>query len=77
MAQSKDFNRAILMSMEDHIVVLDKAGKILSSNSSWFEFARKNDVSSLKLVGKGVNSLEAYRRASDGSDEPRKKPLVA
>jgi len=75
LAQSKDFNRAILMSMEDHIVVLDKGGQIMSFNSSWFEFARKNDVSSLKLVGEGVNYLEACRRASDGSDETAQKAL--
>lgn len=73
LAQSKDFNRAILMSMKDHIVVLDKAGQILSANSSWFEFARKNDVSSLKLVGEGVSYLEACRRASEGSDESAQK----
>jgi PAS domain S-box-containing protein len=75
LAQSKDFNRAILMSIKDHIVVLDKAGQILSANSSWFEFARKNDVSSLKHVGEGVNYLEVCRRASDGSDEIAQKAL--
>ena len=75
LAQSKDFNRAILMSMTDHIVVLDKAGQILSANSSWFEFARKNDVPSLKLVGDGVNYLEACRRASEDSDESAQKAL--
>ncbi len=75
LAQSKDFNRAILMSMTDHIVVLGKAGQILSANSSWFEFARKNDVPSLKLVGDGVNYLEACRRASEDSDESAQKAL--
>ena len=75
LAQSKDFNRAILLSMKDHIVVLDKAGQILSANSSWFEFARKNDVSSLKLVGEGVNYLAVCRRAFDGSDETAQKAL--
>ena len=75
LAQSKDFNRAILLSMKDHIVVLDKAGQILSANSSWFEFARKNDVSSLKLVGEGVNYLEVCRRASEDSDETVQQAL--
>jgi signal transduction histidine kinase/DNA-binding response OmpR family regulator len=75
LAQSRDYNRAILMSMKDHIVVLDKAGQILSANSSWFEFARKNDVSSLKLVSEGVNYLEACRRASDATDETVQKAL--
>ena len=73
LAQSKDFNRAILMSMKDHIVVLDKTGQILSANSSWFEFARRNDVSSLKLIGEGVNYLEVCRCVSSDSDETAQK----
>jgi signal transduction histidine kinase len=75
LAQSRDYNRAILMSMKDHIVVLNKAGQILSANSSWFEFARKNDVSSLKLISEGVNYLEVCRRASDDTDETAQKAL--
>ncbi len=73
LAQSKDFNRAILMSMQDHIVVLDKTGNILSANRSWLEFARNNDVSALKLIGTGVNYLEVCRRAADDSDETAQK----
>ena len=75
LAQSRDYNRAILMSMKDHIVVLDQAGQILSANNSWFEFARKNDVSSLNLIGEGANYLDVCRRASDGTDETAQKAL--
>ncbi len=73
--KSRELNRAILSSMKDHIAVLDKAGHILSVNSSWFEFARKNDVSSLELVGEGVDYLEVCRRASKDLDETAQQAL--
>ena len=75
LAKSREFNRAILMSMKDHIAVLDKAGQIMSVNSSWLEFARENDVSSLELVGEGINYLEVCRRAANDSDETAQQAL--
>lgn len=41
LVKSREFSRAILMSLKDHIVVLDKAGIILSVNQSWLKFARE------------------------------------
>jgi PAS domain S-box-containing protein len=72
---SRKFNYAVLMSMKDHIAVLDKAGYILTVNTSWLDFARKNDVSSPELVGEGINYLDACRRVSDDSDESAQKAL--
>ena len=63
------------MSMNDHIAVLDKAGNILIVNRSWLDFARENNVSSLELVGEGINYLEACRSASEDSDKTSQRAL--
>ncbi|MFW2366836.1 MAG: PAS domain S-box protein, partial [Desulforhopalus sp.] len=65
---SKDFTSAILNSLEDHIVVLDTNGEILTVNSSWSQFALENDAD-MDAVGCGVNYLEICRRAT-GAEEP-------
>ena len=75
LAKSKDFNRAILMSMQDHIAVLDSAGDILSVNQSWLDFARENDAFSMELIGEGASYLDVCRRASDDSDETAQMAL--
>ena len=75
LSKSREFNRAVLMSMTDHIAVLDKQGYILSVNTSWLDFARENDVSSLELIGEGINYLDVCRRASNDSDETAQRAL--
>ena len=64
LSKSREFNRAVLMSMRDHIAVLDKAGNILSVNKSWLDFASRNAVGSPEVIGEGINYLEVCRRAS-------------
>jgi PAS domain S-box-containing protein len=61
--RSERFVQSILMSIQDHIAVLDRRGVILAVNKSWLDFARANDVSSIDLVSQGQNYLEICRRA--------------
>jgi PAS domain S-box-containing protein len=68
LVKSREFNRAILRSMKDHIAVLDKKGNILSVNESWLDFALENDVSSLELIDKGQNYLDICQRVFKHSD---------
>ena len=67
--QSKEFNQSVLMSLPEHIAVLDREGNILTVNQSWIQFARENDANSLDGVGSGVNYLKICREASDSGDE--------
>jgi transcriptional regulator with GAF, ATPase, and Fis domain len=67
--QSREFNRAVLNSIEDHIAVLDRNGCILTVNESWMRFARENNAD-MDLIGTGRNYLDVCRRSSDRS--PRK-----
>ncbi|MBT8363271.1 MAG: sigma 54-interacting transcriptional regulator, partial [Deltaproteobacteria bacterium] len=67
--QSKEFNQSVLMSLPDHIAVLDREGHILTVNDAWLQFARENDANFPDLVGAGVNYLRICREASDNNDE--------
>ena len=67
LGQSKDFNRAILNSIEDQICVLDKDGVILAVNDSWLEFAGENNAD-LKNVGVGVNYLDQFRTFNEDQE---------
>ena len=67
--QSKEFNQSTLMSLPDHIAVLDREGHILTVNDAWLQFARENDANSLDRVGPGVNYFRICREASDNNDE--------
>jgi transcriptional regulator with PAS, ATPase and Fis domain len=66
LTQSKEFNSAILNSIEDHIAVLDKKGCILAVNDSWMRFARENNAN-MALIGTSVNYFDVCRQVS--SDE--------
>ena len=73
--QSKEFNRSVLMSLPDKIVVLDRAGNILTVNDSWIQFARENDADFPDGVGPGVNYLKICRKAADRGDETAMEAL--
>ena len=66
--QSKEFNQSVLMSLPEHIAVLDREGYILTVNESWMQFARENDARSLGCVGPGVNYLQICREVSENND---------
>jgi PAS domain S-box-containing protein len=67
--QSKDFNRSVLRSLEDHIAVLDHGGNILYVNEAWLRFARENDGKSANRVGSDANYLDISRECADAGDE--------
>jgi PAS domain S-box-containing protein len=67
--QSKEFNQSVLMSLPDHIAVLDREGQILTVNDAWIQFAQENDANFPERVGPGVNYLRICREASDNGDE--------
>jgi|GEM_PF-128458 len=67
--QSKEFNQSVLMSLPDHIAVLDREGHILTVNDAWIQFARENDANYPDRVGPGVNYLRICEEASDNGDE--------
>jgi PAS domain S-box-containing protein len=52
--ESENLNRAILSSLDTHVAVLDRQGKIISVNSVWNDFARDNGVTCEERVGSGL-----------------------
>jgi PAS domain S-box-containing protein len=66
--ESENLNRAILSSLDTHVAVLDRQGKIISVNSVWNDFARDNGVTRKARVGRGLNYLEVCRQAADTGD---------
>jgi len=67
--QSKYFSQTVLMSLRDHVAVLDRQGNILAVNDSWKQFARKNNCQNLARIGSGVNYFEVCRLSSNGGDD--------
>ncbi|MHC4132817.1 MAG: PAS domain-containing protein [Planctomycetota bacterium] len=67
--QSKELNQSILMSLSEHIAVLDQEGNILTVNAAWTQFARENDVNFPESVGPGVNYLSICQEALENGDE--------
>lgn len=67
--ESENLNRAILSSLDTHVAVLDRQGKIISVNSVWNDFARDNGVTCEDRVGSGLNYLEVCRKAADTGDQ--------
>jgi len=67
--QSKEFNQSVLMSLPEHIAVLDNEANILTVNEAWNQFARKNDATFPDGVGSGVNYLRICREAASSGGE--------
>ena len=67
--KSERFFQSILMSIHDHIAVLDRHGVILTVNKSWIDFASENNVNSIDLISPGQNYLDICRRAVMDSDD--------
>jgi transcriptional regulator with GAF, ATPase, and Fis domain len=65
---SKEFNQSILMSLPEHIAVLDKEGNILTVNHAWKTFARQKDAGSLCCADPGANYLRICREAAEKGD---------
>jgi diguanylate cyclase (GGDEF)-like protein len=67
--EGEHFSREILDAIPEHIAILDRAGKILTVNKSWREFARMNYQIPHRSV-EGDNYLELCRQAGrEGRNE--------
>ncbi|HKO60116.1 MAG TPA: PAS domain S-box protein [Pyrinomonadaceae bacterium] len=74
--ESENLNRAILSSLDTHVAVLDRHGKIISVNSVWNDFARNNGVIHEDHVGAGLNYLEVCRKAAAAGDQLAQRALA-
>ena len=74
--ESENLNRAILSSLDMHVAVLDRHGKIISVNSVWKDFARENGVIHEGRVGAGLNYLEVCRKAAAAGDQLAQRALA-
>ncbi|MCM0020533.1 MAG: PAS domain-containing protein [Tagaea sp.] len=54
---------ATLDGVPAHVALVDGAGRVLSTNKAWDEFARRNGFSGIEF-GRGVNYIEVCRSAS-------------
>jgi len=68
MKVSKEFLNLILDSVTEHIVVIDKAGKIKYVNKSWEKFA-KNNGCSINMDWSGVNYLTVCGQSTAIDDD--------
>ena len=66
--ESEEFQRSILNSLPAHVVVLDKAGRILAVNEPWLRFARENGNPAEEKVGVGANYLDVCLPACHDGD---------
>ena len=73
--KSEELNRAILSSLDTHVAVLDRQGKIIAVNSAWNDFARENGVRDEHRVGAGLNYLDVCRKALSSGDVELQKAL--
>ena len=73
--QSEALNRGILMSLTDHIAVLDRKGTIVTVNESWLNFGRANGTDSLENIGPGINYLDICRKGLTESDDTARNAL--
>lgn len=61
----ESLNQSILASLESHLAVLDKTGRIVAVNNAWLDYGRKNGVASAEAIGVGVNYLGVCRPAAE------------
>ncbi|PYS85878.1 MAG: hypothetical protein DMF62_17740, partial [Acidobacteria bacterium] len=66
--ESEAFNHTILSSLNTHVCVLDRDGRIISVNQAWSDFAVDNGLASDASVGPGVSYLDVCRQATEGAD---------
>jgi len=68
MTDSCEFLRAVLDSVTEHIVVIDRHGKILFVNQSWINFGLENQ-SLTNENWKGVNYIQVCDQSAELGDE--------
>lgn len=63
--KNESLNQSILASLESHLAVLDKTGRIVAVNNAWLDYGRKNGAASAEAIGVGVNYLGVCRPAAE------------
>jgi two-component sensor histidine kinase len=66
----------VLDALDDHVALLDSAGRILSVNQAWLRFARENDGTDIARLGAGADYIEVCR-ASAQQDSPLAREALA
>lgn len=59
-------SRALLLSLREHVVVLDRDGVVLAFNEAWRNLMRECRADE---IGPGANLLEGYRAAASAGEE--------
>jgi signal transduction histidine kinase len=68
--------RALLLSLQDHVAILDAAGIVLEVNDSWRRFAAGGDAHAWERLGAGDDYLEASRAAAAMGDATAPRVLA-
>ena len=76
LVKSENLKQAILSSLDTHVAVLDRQGKIISVNSVWNDFARDNGVTCEERIGTGLNYLEVCQKAAHAGDQVALRALT-
>lgn len=63
MKKSEEFNRSVLASLKNRIVILDRSGAILAVNDAWERFPSPNGSPLPTGLGPGGNYLESCRQS--------------
>lgn len=69
------FNRAVLDSLDAHIAVIDRDGRIVAVNDSWERFARNQGERAGARTGHGANYIEVTKKSADAGAEGAKEAL--
>jgi PAS domain S-box-containing protein len=72
LTNKEKINTAILNSLSSHIAVLDKSGKIVSTNRAWENFAKKQKVKSFRSISVGANYLSNLKKSIQLDSEYKK-----
>ncbi len=70
----EEFSQSIFSAIHDHIAVIDKNGKILSTNKSWKEFSSNNE-GMLQFTDVNTNYYAVCERAIRSGDDTARQAL--
>ena len=68
LSENVELNQSILNSLDAHIAVVDRTGKIIAVNSAWKRFAQKEGAASLSHNSIGINYGKVCQTAAKSSD---------
>ncbi|UAM98626.1 PAS domain S-box protein [Polaribacter litorisediminis] len=61
--ESKIFNKAVLSSLNAHVVIINKDGSIIAINKASDEFTQENDEEKLTNIAKGSNYFDVCKKS--------------